>query len=254
MHTPTKRLKLCRGLAFLIALGAVTSVCAQQTVVTISGRVTDQSTGQPIAGAAVSAQGNLTGTRVSITDAQGDYTLPLGANTDITLRAYTSLYAFNPLSTEFTSFGGPFTGTLSRNFTGNKLPFPILIFALPPIVLTEDSSLNTLAFDSMLYLRDPFALVNDNHLGTDKRTRLMLLLIDMDLYSGETISIITVQAQDAQQRTFVLPVEDLRKVPDFPWLSQLMVRLPPELAAVTDVTISVSARGQTSNLTKVRLY
>jgi hypothetical protein len=254
MHKPSTRPKSYLSLALLILFCATASVWAQQTTVTIAGRVTDQNTGQPISGVAIAGVGNQTGTRVALSDAQGNYTLPFGANTDIKLRAYKTGYFFNPVSAEITTPGTlPINLTFTNNYTGTSLPFPILIFPQPPILLTEDSSLNALALDSELHTRDPFALNNDSYFGTDKRTRLQLYLVDLDLYSGETLSIITAQAQDAQQKSYVLPVEDLRKVPDTPWLTQLTVRLPSEMAGVTDITLSVSARGQTSNLTKLRL-
>lgn len=242
------------GLGLLIALCCAVAASAQQPSVTISGRVTDQSTGQGIGGVAITALGNQTGTRVAITDAQGNYTLPVGANTDIKLRAYKSGSILSPLLHEFISFGGtPLTGRLTSDFTGTVFPIPILLFAQPPVLLTEDGTLNALALDSVLQTRDPFPPVNDGYFTTDKRTRLALFLVDLDLYSGETLSIITVQAQDAQQRTYALPVEDLRKAPDFPWMAQLTVRLPGELAGVKDITLTVSARGQTSNPTRLRL-
>ena len=254
MHKSSTRPRPYLSLALLILFCATASVWAQQTTVTIAGRVTDQNTGQGISGVAIAGSANQTGTRVAITDAQGNYTLTFGTNTDVKLRAYKSGFILNPVSAEYTALGGfPLFGTFTTNFTATSFPFPILLFAQPPILLTEDSSLNALALDSVLHTRDPFALVNDSYFGTDKRTRLQLFLVDMDLYNGETLSIITVQAQDAQQRTYVLPVEDLRKVPDTPWLSQLTVRLPSELAGVKDITLSVSARGQTSNLTKLHL-
>jgi Carboxypeptidase regulatory-like domain len=241
-------------MAVLLALCGVSSVWAQQTAVTISGRVTEENTGQGIEGVAVAALGNRTGTRVAVTDAQGNYTLPFGANTSIKLRAYKTNFLFNPVSAEFISPGGqPLTGARTLDFTGTRLPFPILIFALPPILLTEDESLNALALDAVLHTRDPFPLASDHYFGADARTRLKLFLVDLDLYSGETLSTITVQAKDEQQRTHVLAVEDLRKVPDFPWMSQLTVRLPGELAGAREITLSVAARGQASNLTGLRL-
>jgi hypothetical protein len=164
------------------------------------------------------------------------------------------MYIFNPAATEYFSPGGqPLSGTQTRDFTGVRLPFSILIFPQPPILLTEDESLDALALDAVLHTRDPFPLVNEHYFGADTRTRIKLFLVDMDLYNGETLSIITARAQDAQQRTYTLPVEDLRKVPDFPWLSQLTVRLPDELAGVTEITLSVSARGQVSNVTRLSL-
>lgn len=247
--------KLFFASASLIALLCVaSSVCAQTFTFTITGRVTDQSTGQPISGVAVAGVGNQTGAKVAVTDAQGNYTLIFGTNTDVKLRAYKSGYIFSPVSAEFTALGGlSLLGTFPENFTGSSFPFPILIFAQPPILLTEDSSLNALALDSLEHTRDPFAITNDGYFGTDKRTRLQLYLVDLDLYSGETLSIITAQAVDSQQKTYNLPVEDLRKVPDTAWLSQLTVRLPGELSGVTSITVTVSARGQTSNAAKIRL-
>lgn len=245
-------LKLVPFLAFLIALLAADSVSAQ--VFKISGRVTDQSTGQSISGVAIVGEGNQNGTRVAITDAQGNYTISFGANTNIRLRAYKTTYVFNPVLVGYSSVGGfPLAGSVTRDFGGSS--FPILIFALPPVLLTEDNSLNALVLDDVINTRDPFPLTNDNYFGTDKRTRLTLLLVDLDVYPnrGETLSIITAQAQDAQLKTYTLVVEDLRKVPNFPWLSQLTVRLPPDLAGVTDVTLTVSARGQVSNAAKMRL-
>lgn len=254
MRTIVTRLNLYFGLALFIAFCGASVAQAQQASVIISGRITDQNTGQGIVGVAVVALGNQTGTRVAVTDAQGNYTLPFGTNTDIKLRAYKTGYLFNPASSEWISLGGiPLTGTITSNFTGAQLPFQILIFAQPPILLTEDASLNALALDALLQTRDPFPLVTDNYFGADKRTRLKLFLVDLDLSGGEALSIITVQARDEQQRTYTLAVEDLRKARDFPWLSELTVRLPGELSGVKAITLSVSARGLTSNQAKVRL-
>jgi hypothetical protein len=237
---------------FLIALSGTGSVCAQ--TVTFTGRITNQSTGQGISDVAVVAEGNQTGTRVTLTDAQGNYTLPCGANTTIKLRPYKTTYIFNPVLFGVTSFGGfPISGSITRDYGGSS--FPILTLALPPILLTEDNSLNALALDTVNHTRDPFPLTNDNYFGTDKRTRVTLLLVDLDLYPnmGETLSIITAQAVDDQAKSYNLVVEDLRKVPNVPWMSQLTVRLPSELAGVTDVTVTVSARGQVSNGARLKL-
>lgn len=236
------------SLVLLVLLGGAIAVSAQ--TVTFSGRVTEQSTGQSISGVAVVAEGNQTGTRVAVSDAQGNYTLPLGANTNIRLRAYKTNYIFNPILITFTS-SGTISGSFNRDFEGSSLP--ILIFAKPPVLLTEDSSLNALVLDGVIQTRDPFPLMTDNYFGTDKRTRLTLLLVDLDLYQGEPLSIISVQAQDAQQKNYTLPVEDLRKVPGVPWMSQLLVRLPSELAGVTNVTLTVTARGQVSRAARISL-
>jgi hypothetical protein len=53
--------------------------------------------------------------------------------------------------------------------------------------------------------------------------------------------------------SFALAVEDFRKVPNVPWMSQLIVRLPGELAGTTDFNVTVSARGLASNAARIRL-
>jgi hypothetical protein len=235
----------------LIVFGGGLTLCAQ--TVTFSGRVTEQSTGQGIAGVAVVGEADQTGVRVAVTDTQGNYILPFGSNNTIRLRAYKTNYVFNPAIVGYSSRGFPLTGTFTQNFAGTS--FPVFVLGRSPVLLTEDNSLNALALDDVIQTRDPFLLTNENYYGSDKRTRLTLLLVDLDLYpnQGETISIITAQAQDAQLRTYALAVEDLRKVPNVPWMSQLIVRLPGELAGVTDVNITVSARGLASNAATIRL-
>ena len=233
------------ALALVFILFARTSVFSQ--VATFTGRVTDETTGQGIPDVAIVAQGNLTGTRVAISDGQGSYTLEMGSNANIKVRAYRKNFIFNPALAGFSSIGGFITGSRSLDFQGAALPFPILIFAQAPILLTEDNSLRAFAVDAVFHLRDPLKPVNDDYFGSDKRTRIILTLVDLDLFQGETLSIITVQAQDKTMVTHNLVVEDLRKVPDVPWMSQLTVRLPDVLATPNDLTITVTARNVASN-------
>jgi hypothetical protein len=238
-------------LIFFLGLGFTSSIYAQTA--TFSGRVTEQSTGQGISGAAVVALGNLTGTRVAVTDSQGNYSLSLGANTNIKLRAYKPTYTFNPVMVGFVSTGPAISGSFTQNFSGSS--FPILIFGLPPVLLTQDNSLNALVLDNLIHTRDPFPITTNEYFVSNKRTRLTLLLVDLDVYAnqGETLSIISAQARDAQNISYALVVEDLRKVQGAPWMSQLTVRLPAELTGVTNVTVTVSARGQVSNGANVSL-
>ena len=237
----------------LLTLLLTTALTAYSQTTTISGKITDQNTGLPIANVAVVALGNQTGTRVAVTDTQGNYTIPMGANSNIKVRAYRTNFVFNPLQVSFISIGSPVVGPHQLDFTGAALPFPILIFALEPFLLTEDNSLQALSVDSVFWERDPFPLVNNNYFGTDKRTRIKLLLVDLDLYSGESLSIVTAQATDQSQTAHDLPVEDLRKVPGVPWLSQLTVMLPSGITVPGQLTVSVTVRGRTSNPATVRV-
>jgi hypothetical protein len=112
--------------------------------------------------------------------------------------------------------------------------------------------LTALSVDSLTFQRDPFPLLNNDYLGNDKRTRIKLLLVDLELFSGETLSVISAQGIDQSQVSHNLPVEDLRKVPGAPWLTQLTVMLPGELAPGV-LTVSVTARGKASNSATFRI-
>lgn len=237
-----------------LTLILTTALTAYSQTTTFMGRVFDENTGQGIPNVAVVALGNQTGTRVALSDSQGNYTLSMGANNNIRVRAYRTNFVFNPLQVVFVSTGIPVSGSHVLHFTGAPLPFPILIFALEPILLTEDDSLKALTVDSISFQRDPFPLLNQNYFGNDKRTRLTLLLVDMDLFSGETLSLIVMaQALDQSQVPHNLLVEDLRKVPGFPWLSQLTVMLPSDLVGPGELAVSVTLRGKTSNSATIRV-
>ncbi len=239
------------GLALTLVLTIAVSAYSQ--TVTFSGKVTDQNTGLGIPDVAVVAQGNLTGTRVAITDTQGNYVISMGANNSIKLRAYRRNFIFNPVQVGFVSVGGFLAGPQQLDFSGAPLPFAILIFAQEPILLTEDDSLKALAVDSVFLNRDPFPLLNNDYFGNDKRTRIKLLLVDLDLFSGESLSIVTAQAIDQSQISHNLPVEDLRKVPGFPWLSQLTMMLPGDLVVPGELRVSVALRGKISNSATIRV-
>ena len=237
--------------AIVILFGAVT-ISAQTA--NFSGRVTEQAGGQGISGAVVVAEGNVTGTRVVVTDAQGNYNLTIGANNNIRLRAYKTTYVFDHLLVTYVSSGPPLSGSFSEDFAGTS--FPVRVITLPPVLLTEDNSLNALTLDGVARTREPFTVTNDHYFAADKRTRLTLLLVDLDLFAnqGESLTMISVQAQDSQSRIFNLTPEELRKVPGFPWMSQLTVRLPPELAGVgqTNITVTIQGQFQSSIAAKIR--
>src|SRR5258705_12473204 len=96
-------------------------------------------------------------------------------------------------------------------------------------------------------LRDPFALFKGNSVSPDQRKRLMLFAANLDLQSGEGLSAVTAQAEDAQHRIYPLAVEFVGKVPQYDWLTQVVLRLPDELANANDVWVSISLRGAVSN-------
>ncbi|HEX6717425.1 MAG TPA: hypothetical protein VF088_09955, partial [Pyrinomonadaceae bacterium] len=116
-----------------------------------------------------------------------------------------------------------------------------------PVIIVEETSNHAFALDSITFTSHPYHFTNPNNFSSDKRTRLMLLVANIDLLPEDDSSIVAAQARDAQNNTFVLPVEAVAKVPSFNWLTQVIVRLPDQLANLNQVTVTVTCRGQTSN-------
>ena len=78
-----------------LTLILTTALTAYSQTTTFVGRVFDENTGQGIPNVAVVALGNQTGTRVALSDSQGNYTLSMGANNNIRVRAYRTNFVFN---------------------------------------------------------------------------------------------------------------------------------------------------------------
>ena len=116
-----------------------------------------------------------------------------------------------------------------------------------PVIIVEETSNHAFALDSTTFTAHPYHFTNPNNFSSDQRTRLMLLVANIDFLPGDDSSIVTVQARDAQNNAFVLPVEAVVKVPSFNLLTQVIVRLPDQLANLNQVTVTVTCRGQTSN-------
>lgn len=120
-----------------------------------------------------------------------------------------------------------------------------------PLIVTEQGSDIAIALDSVTSMRDPFPLTNLFNLSTtDKRTRLSLFAMNMDLIPGETV---TARAEDAAQNIFPLTVEAVVKVPGFDQFTQVVVKLPDNTPSNQSIFVSVTLRGQTSNKARIRM-
>jgi len=116
-----------------------------------------------------------------------------------------------------------------------------------PVLLTQENSPRAAAVDSVTFTRDPLAVVSRDNLSRDRRTRLILFGINLDLLPGENASAVTARARDSRSRSYNLNVEFVGKVPGLDSVTQIVARLPDQLAQAGDVWISVTLHGQTSN-------
>lgn len=115
------------------------------------------------------------------------------------------------------------------------------------LLLTEDNSNRAIALDSVTQVRDPLPVVGLNNFSQDHRTRLMLLATNFDLRPGDTTAIVSATALDSLGNTHPLTVEYIGRVPQFDWITQVVVRLPDDLTGPSDLLISINGRGSQSN-------
>ena len=115
-----------------------------------------------------------------------------------------------------------------------------------PVLQTEANSNHALALDSVTLLRDPFPVNNELNFSADHRTRIVLFATNLTLVGNETVSSVIVQAQGSTGATYRLPVEYVGEVPGCEWLTQVVVKLPDELANAGTVLVNIT-HGTTSN-------
>lgn len=122
-----------------------------------------------------------------------------------------------------------------------------------PQLIIDPTTARGIVLESATLMSEPFSVSAEHFFSLDQRTRLTLFGHNLELKPEDPLSLITVQAEDSQNRTYVLPVEALVTVPDFPWLNQLTVSLPDGLQGLGDVWLSASVKGITSNKVRVKI-
>jgi hypothetical protein len=126
-------------------------------------------------------------------------------------------------------------------------PVQLLLDATGP-ALDQVASL-----DSIRFLRDPFVVNGSDllNLGSDRNTRVIVFVRNLQLAQGETASSVLVNLVDANNQSFDVAAEVVRSVPDTDFV-QVIFRLPTSLATGKCVVI-VKAHGQTSNTGSIRI-
>jgi hypothetical protein len=110
------------------------------------------------------------------------------------------------------------------------------------------------ALDSVLFLSDPFPVINGAdlfNLGVDRNTRVIIFVTNLQLAQGETSSAVVVNLVDSNNQSYDIAAEDVRPVPNFN-STQVIFRLPGNLPVGT-CTIKVKAHGQESNAGTIRI-
>jgi hypothetical protein len=116
-----------------------------------------------------------------------------------------------------------------------------------PLLLIDDSQ-RALALDLVTQTRDPFSLINPYNLSVDQRRRVSLFVWRLGLMPGDGAADLTVVAEDDQGGSYPLVVEQVATLPGVPDVTQVVVRLPDNVAGVPrDLQVKVRLRGLFSN-------
>lgn len=133
-----------------------------------------------------------------------------------------------------------------------------IIVPAPPLELLLDESGPALnqaaAVDSMLFLRDPFPVVNAANLfnrGTDLNTRVILFVTNLQLAPGEPASFVVVTLFAANGQLHNIAAEDVRSVPNSSF-TQVTFRLPNGLPVGT-AQVKINAHSLGSNFGSIRI-
>jgi hypothetical protein len=120
-----------------------------------------------------------------------------------------------------------------------------------PVLLAQANSTRAIALDSITTLDEPFSLTSRVPFGNDDRTRVMLFATNLTLATGDTASSVTANAEDGALFNYPLLVEYVGPVPDFPWMTAVVVRLNDNLGDVGDVLVGIAYQGLHSNRVRI---
>jgi uncharacterized protein GlcG (DUF336 family) len=123
--------------------------------------------------------------------------------------------------------------------------------ATRPILISHPDSTRAISFESVTRRREPFNTSVEVKFGSDFATRIMLFAMNLQLQPGETASDVSADAEDASRTSYPLTVEHVGSVPDQPWASSLVIRLPLNLPQAGDVLVRIKFHGVESNRVRV---
>jgi uncharacterized protein (DUF1800 family) len=123
-----------------------------------------------------------------------------------------------------------------------------------PIVLTDENSTRAIAVDSLTRMRDPFPVSSSSFVASaDTRTRVLVFVLNLDLLAGEGANALTADGEDSNHRLYKFKVEDVRAVPSFGGLQQVILRLSDDIGDVGDILLRLNLHGVASNRVRISI-
>jgi phosphatidylserine/phosphatidylglycerophosphate/cardiolipin synthase-like enzyme len=138
--------------------------------------------------------------------------------------------------------------TASNSATTPSLPMQLLLDSNGP-ALDQVASV-----DSIQFVRDPFPVTNGSDVfgtGTDRNTRVIVFVRNLQLMQGETASSVAVNLVDVNNQSFDVAAEVVRSVPNTDFV-QVIFRVPASIATGR-CAITIKAHSQSSNTGSIRI-
>ncbi len=129
-----------------------------------------------------------------------------------------------------------------------------------PRLLSQSTSTRAIAFESVTMMAEPFPLTASVPFSSDTRTRIVLFAMDVELLGTvglndftEGANAFTADAQDVTGKRYPLRVEYVGRVPAFPGITMIIVRLADDMGNVGDVLVGLNLHGMQSNRVRVAI-
>lgn len=235
---------------FAASVGSFTQVVQNGTSTTVSSSSSPSSFGQVVTfTATVTASGGAPGVPTgSVTFKEGATilaTVPLDPTGHAFFRTSALSIASHNITAEFNGTNGWLNS--SGTFTQ--------VVQDAPLLLTEENSERAIALDLAIQTREPFTLTNQFNFVPDLRRRVSFFIWRLGLLPGDTVSNVTVQAEDNEGRIYNLAVEFMGPLPGVADTTQVVVRLPDSVVgAPRDLFVGVTLHGPASNKAVIGIY
>src|SRR2546426_6800649 len=121
-----------------------------------------------------------------------------------------------------------------------------------PVLISQPDSTRAIALEATTFTKEPFSVTPVSRLyDLDPRTRILLFALNLNLQSGEDLSVLAADAEDVAHRHYSLKGESAGKVPGKLWIKQVTLRLNDDFIDPGDVLIGITYRGIASNRVRV---
>lgn len=122
-----------------------------------------------------------------------------------------------------------------------------------PTLISQATSTRAIAFESVTMKAEPFPLTASIAFSTDIRTRICIFAMDLELLPGEGANAFSSDVQDSNGKIYPLAIEYAGRVPNFPGITMIIVRLADDLGDVGDVLLRLNLHGVSSNRVRVAI-